>query len=89
MSGCGDDGMCDWRIPAEGDTEIECERCGRTLPRDIPESEQLAILLWAALQKGGADRFAALFAPVMQLRERVRERMRGRLRAVRDQDGEG
>ena len=86
MSGCGDDGLCDWRAPEEGDTELECERCGRKLARRIIHpDEQTAILVWAEHFKGGAERFAEFFAPVELLRERVRERARRRLQAVREQ----
>ena len=56
MSGCGDDGMCDWRVPEEGEIELECERCGRKVPRAVPSNEQMAIIVWAEQFKGGARR---------------------------------
>ena len=85
MSGCDDDGWCDWRLPEEGDTELDCKRCGRKLARrNISPDEQTAILVWAKRVEGGAGRFAEFFAPVELLRERVRQQARERLRMLRE-----
>ena len=89
MSGCGDDGMCDWRVPEEGETELECERCGRKVRRDVPAGEQMAIVVWAEHFKGGAGRFVEFFAPIVRLRETVQRRARQRQAELDALRGEG
>ena len=89
MSGCGDDGMCDWRVPEEGEIELECERCGRKVRRDVPPNEQMAIIVWAEQFKGDAGRFVEFFAPIVRLRATARRLARQRQADLDTLCGEG